>query len=118
MIIRCMPYTCTEWAALTRKLTLNDIFKAAHLLNISYVLLRNFETLGTNAMHPDIDILVEKFTQACVILTGRNEVCALNASKSMLRRVRAGGRMAAFDFIFVGDDYCCEQWQRVFVFFP
>ena len=92
--------------------SLQDVFLAATLLRLPHVVLRNHEELNMDASHPDVDVLVANYTQACPVMTGRPEACTPpETSRSMLRRFRAGGKMTALDYTYIGDGYYALQWQ-------
>lgn len=94
-----------EWESLA------DLFDVLNK-SVNYVVLRNFDCLPAhhdNAIHGDIDLLVEDFERARARL-GAKKVFA-DAWRVHVE-VRVAGEPIRFDLRYLGDDYFDQEWQR------
>jgi len=94
--------------------SLEELF---YVLNscLNYVTLRNFEDLPHNynsAIHGDIDLLVEDFQEALLILNAQKVFDDKNRVHCF---TKVNSENILFDFRFVGDQYYCFLWQRDFL---
>lgn len=90
--------------------SLEEVF---NILNetLNYVILRNFETLEDelNALHPDIDLLVENKNSTINIL---NAKATTNKDYRVQYNVMIDNKNINFDLRYIGDNYYCEKWER------
>lgn len=92
--------------------SLEEVF---YVLNetINYVVLRNFEQLPeqyTVGTHGDIDFLCENYYNMKKILNAKEE----SDLKSRVRNhLVISGEKVFFDLRYIGDDYYCNQWEKV-----
>ena len=75
--------------------------------HIKYVILRGLPLQHTDA-HPDIDILIQNYSLACRVLTGK--LCPLRRLEH--QAVTVGMFNSYFDLRVVGDHYYPEEWAN------
>lgn len=79
---------------------------------IDYVVLRNFSELPLqhdNAIHGDIDLLVEDFEEALWICNGR---LAFSEANRVHILIQVDGQDLHFDLRYLGDNYYPPRWQK------
>lgn len=91
----------------------NSLEEVFNILNetLNYIILRNFETLEDelDALHPDIDLLVENKTLAINIL---NAKATTDKAYRVQYDVLIDNKNINFDLRHIGDNYYCEKWER------
>ena len=78
---------------------------------ISYVILRNFETIHDemNSLHPDVDILTDSQDEVISLLNAKKTI---HKKHRVQHKVLINKKEMNFDLRFVGDNYYDVNWQK------